>query len=480
MKTALSRWAIPDEDLEAELRAGQKPPDLVCLGCAAKADLVRVVYPALARLRRDLRGRTPLKFQPRDDVYVFETDGRVRVDRRTYGVGDLLAGKAPVADDVRRIAPQGLILLASLTALPKEEDFYRAMRSFLEAASAANVPFTVGKGHTVQISKTPEQRFVLADFLSFGPGTLYGVANNDTISHIDPNLAHASWITVFVALNNALNDLFLNGVWRGIEVHPTYDSRDPADGPRIRDAFRRFADRFGALDLRISDRDPIGYGVKAIGATLVGTSDRELPLNANLEEGQVILATRPIGDLAPLTEFLIRQASGEDTSGVEALRRRVLREMLVPNVEAAKVISAYLPPKGSPLDAGRHVTAARDMSGPGILALEELSEDSGVDIYLHDVVFHEDALAEVPMDNVTSGTNGAILLAAAEGLHARVAADLRSAGYRPWVAGAVGRRSDAPAIEVSEGLRRFGFLRGAGAPFFQRARWVAARRLPGI
>ncbi|MEK7269876.1 MAG: SelD-related putative sulfur metabolism protein [Planctomycetota bacterium] len=477
---ARDRWGVLPAALESELKSGRIPKEQVCLGCAAKADLVRVVYPALKKLKREIPARSPVRFEPRDDVYVFETDGEVRLDRRTYPLSDLAALESLVARDVRAIRAQGVVLLASFGAQPLEEEFRSAMGAFLRGASETPSPLSVGKGHTIQISKTPGERFLLADFLSFKAGGFFGVANNDTISRVDPNLPHASWVAVFIALNNALNDLFLNGVWKGIEVHPTFDSPDPSDLPRIREAFERYAERMRPIGLEFRDAPPIGFGTKAIGATAIGLSAREIPRNSNLREGQIILATRPVGDLAPLTEVLIRQASLEDASAFEGLRRRVLSEMLLPNVEAAQIIESHLPMKGEPFDSARHVTCARDMSGPGLLALEELAEDSGVDIYLHDVCFHDDRLADTPMDNPTSGTNGAILLAADEGLHERLARSLAAAGCRPWIAGRVLGRTDSPSIEENERLRRFCFLRASSRPFFSRARFVPARGVPSL
>ncbi len=482
----LDRWRIPREAIAAELALGQKPQDQVCLGCAAKVDLVDSVYPVLKRLGAELRAKAPqIALQPREDVYIFPSDGKIELDRGKYGIAELLdpsgRGVARVAADFRRFRPTGVVLLASFTAMPKRDHLYDAMWRFYEGAIAAGSAFTVGKGHTIQISKTPDQAYFLCDYVRSKPGPLlYGCANNDTISTIDPNLRHSSWISVFVALNNALNDLFLGGVYRGLEVYPTYDARDPADVPRIKEAIRRYADTFGDLGIEVRDLGPLGYGTKSMGATVVGFTERELTRNANLKPGQVLLATRPIGDLAPLTEYLIRQSLDEPVADLEDVRLRVIETMLIPNVEVAKVIARHLPKRGEPFDPARHVQSARDMSGPGILAVEELAEDSQVDIYLDRMAFQDPIVPNVGMPNPTAGTNGAIIIACYPDLAREVLRELEATGHRPWVIGEVAGTAgaDGATILVNEDLRGIPFVVGRQKGLFDRSRLVPRRPLP--
>jgi selenophosphate synthase len=452
---------------------------MICLGCAAKVDLVETVYPVLAELGRAIRASAPITLQPRQDVYIFDSDGRIEVERGVYALDDLVAGRdGRVEEDVRRARPDGAILLASFTANPSRQAFLDGMLAYARAAGRARHPFTLGKGHTVQLSRTPAEQLIMVDYVRSGRGGLRGVANNDTISTIDPNLPHSSWISVFVALNNALNDLLLCGVTQNLTFYPSYDGRTSRDESDIRDALARYQERFRELDVRMVDRGPLGFGLKAIGATITGTTDREVPRNEGLLEGQMLIATRPAGDLAPLTLYLIRQALGEETGDLEDLRLRVLGEMLAPNVEAARLIARYLPPAEHAFDPARHITATRDMSGPGILALEELAQDSGRDVYLHDLALHEAHLAEVEMPNPSAGTNGAIIIAAHEEVAREVWRDLVASGHHPWLMGEVLASSATPAVQVREDLARFPFLASRRRPFFSNGRFVPARPLP--
>ncbi|MCZ6777653.1 MAG: SelD-related putative sulfur metabolism protein [Acidobacteria bacterium] len=476
----LERWRTPISEILSEIRRGQKPREMVCLGCAAKVDLVDTVYPVLAEIAPAIREKTPINLQPRDDVYIFDTDGQIDITRAQYSLAALLepAGCRAVEQDVLACRPDGAVLLASFTANPTREAFRDAMLAYLESAGRAGHRFTLGKGHTVQLSKSTDEQFLMVDYVRSGRGPITGVANNDTISTIDPNLCHTNWISVFVSLNNALNDLLLSGVTQNLTFHPSYDAPTRQEVQSLKDAIARYQERFRDLDIRVVDHGPLGFGIKAIGATITGTSVLEVPRNENLLEGQILIATRPAGDLAPLTLYLIRQALEEDTSDLEDLRARVLQQMLVPNVEAARVIASYLPDKGKPFDPHRHLTSARDMSGPGILALEELAQDSGRDIYLHNLVLHDPRVADVEMPNPTAGTNGAILIAAHEAVAYSIWRDLEETGHQPWIVGRVGKASDDPTIEIREDLRHYRFLDARGAPFFKNSRWVACRKGP--
>ncbi len=473
----LDRWRIAEGEIRAELARGRKPKDLVCLGCAAKVDLVATVYPALVELKEYLK-KTRIKLQPRDDVYLFETDGDIRLERGRYPIADLLAGQtSAVTEDVKRHRPQGIVVLTNFLPMPSREKLRQAFFAFYEAAARADHPFTVGKGHTIQIAKEPEGEYFIVDYVRSSGTRLYGVANNDTISNIDPNLVPSSWVSVFVALNNALNDIFLSGVYKNVRVHPTVDARDPEDVPNLRDSLKRYQDRFGEMGIEMVDCPPLEFRTKSTGATVLGTTDREVPVNQRLLEGQVLLATRPVGDLAPLTDMLIKQALDEDVADLQEMRVSVLSQMLTPNVEAAKIIANRLPMKGRPFDPARHITVCRDMTGPGILAVEELAQDSGTDIYVDDIRMHDDRLADVEMPNPTSGTNGAIILAVMPGPAKEVFRDLQDAGYDPWVIGQVKGKSAEPTIRVNEALKKFVFIRGVKKGIFERSRFVPGEKV---
>jgi selenophosphate synthase len=473
----LSDWRIPKDEIQQELVNGSKPKEAICLGCAAKVELVTVMYPVIREISAWVSKNTQIKFQPRDDVYTFPTDGAVSVERGRYPISDLLNGRTDaVTADVARIKPTGIILLANFLPKAPEEAKRRiaqSMRSFYEGAWKARHPFTVGKGHTIQIAKTPDQEYFIVDYVKTSGSKKNGVGNNDTISNIDPNLNYSSWVGLFVAMNNSLNDLFLSGVHSNIRVYPTVDAREDADLPIIRKGLEKYRRRFEKHGIVIEERPPLGFHTKSMGATVIGVTDREIPTNQRMVPGQVLIATRPIGDLAPLTEFLIRQSIDEDTKDLEALRLYVLETMLTPNFEAAKIIEKHLPYKGEAFDSKKHITVCRDMSGPGILALEELAEDSGNDIYLERLNLHDELVANVDMPNPTSGTNGAIIIGALPSLADSILQQLRAVGYAPWVIGRVeGQSKGEPKILINESLAKYRFLKGVHKGIFARSEFV--------
>jgi selenophosphate synthase len=108
------------------------------------------------------------------------------------------------------------------------------------------------------------------------------------------------------------------------------------------------------------------------------------------------------------------------------------------------------------------------MSGPGLLAIEELAQDSGCDIYLHDIRLHDEMVANVEMPNPTSGTNGAIIIACLESIALQVVEALKEAGYAPWVMGRVIRKSERPTIHINRALEKYPFIKGVHKGIFGR------------
>lgn len=482
----IDHWKISFEEISRELAQGRRSSEMICLGCAAKIPLVEVVYPVLHELKEELKAFPQLKFEPREDTYFFEADGNpAEIKRGIYSVRALLEGDRATLDrvqkDIREFKPRGVVLLISLTAAPSREVFKRAMLAYLKAAAGAvssGTPLSIGKGHSIQISKTLDDSYLVSDYIRAPRGGLYGVANNDTIATIDPNLRHSSWISVFVGLNNALNDLFVEGVYKDIVIYPTYDTRVPDEEREYRKALEMYQDRFKDLGFRVMDQGPIGFHTNSNGATVLGVTEKEGAPNENLREGDVLIATRALGDLAPLTEYLIRASLDEPTEDIEETRKLVLQWMLLPNIEAAKILHKYLPPKGESHDPERHVSSARDMTGPGILAVEELAQDSGVDIYVHDLVLFEEWIANVQMPNPTSGTNGALIVAAQRPVARKVKSDLARIGYEPWVVGQVVRKSRRPRILINQDLSRYPFLVGKKKGIFENYAFIPPGAVP--
>ena len=459
MNKPVDKWKLDTKNIAIELAGGTIPKEAICLGCAAKVNLVDTVYPALDRVRERTRNLKHVSFQKRDDSYIFESDGQFSLERVVLPLMDVGNSKSEnITDALRKSGSGGAILLFNFTPQPKVDLFVDVLSNLLFSIEDAQIDTVVGKGHTIQLARVPEETLVMADFIGHSHGNLFGCANNDTISTVDPMLPHTHKFAVSIAMNNTLNDLFIFGITHDFILYPSYDARNDEDIQAIRESLKWYEATFGGMGLEIRDLGPLGSNNKLIGATAIGFTDREIPINSGLVPGQRIIATRPIGDLAPLNEYMMRKSLGENVDDLENLRLKVISTMLVPNVEAAKIIRDYLPEKGREIDPSKHITATRDMSGPGLLALEELSEDSHCDIRIDQMNFHDEMIPDIEVTNVTAGTNGAILIAAVDGLHDEIMSRLTEAGYDPWVAGIVEERNDNPGILLNPDLKRYEFL----------------------
>jgi selenophosphate synthase len=218
--------------------------------------------------------------------------------------------------------------------------------------------------------------------------------------------------------------------------------------------------------------EPLGFNTKSVGATVAGITDREVPKNQGLLPQQILIATRKIGDLAPLTEFLARQLLEEDVSDIEPIRLEILSTMLEPNIKVAELIGRYLPGKGEPFDPERHITCCHDMSGPGLLAIEELAKQSGVDIYLHDIKLHHPIVEKVAVKNPTAGTNGAIIISASRKIAHEILAELENSGYQPWIIGKVLQNTAVPRVLINRNLQRYRFIEGVKEGLFENFEFV--------
>jgi selenophosphate synthase len=472
MANALDKWKLDDALIASELASGTIPNEIICLGCAAKVSLVDTVYPALDKVRENTRHLEHVRFQKRDDSYIFQSNGKFNLERVVLPLDKIAGSKSiPIANALKKAGAGGAILLFNFTLQPKVDFFVDVLTNFLQSMEDAETDVVVGKGHTIQLARVPEETLAMGDFIGHSTGNLWGLANNDTISTVDPMLQHTHKFAVAIAMNNTLNDLFIFGITNDFILYPSYDARTDDDNEIIRESLKWYAETFSEIGIEIRDLGPLNTNNKLVGATAIGFTDHEIPVNAGLIVGQKIIATRPIGDLAPLNEYLIRNALDENVEEIEHLRHKMIATMLIPNVEAARIIRDYLPDKGEEIDPKKHITATRDMSGPGMLALEELAEDSMCDIRIDEINFHDEMIPSIEVTNVTAGTNGAILIAASKGLDREIMARLDDAGYEPWYAGTVIQKSDKPTMILDSDLKKYEFLT-LGNGFFRNYRFA--------
>nr|WP_252900573.1 SelD-related putative sulfur metabolism protein [Vulcanisaeta sp. JCM 14467] len=198
----------------------------LAIGCSVKVDLYDTLYPALSLISNEM-SKLNLEIQHREDVAVLRSDGNYSLNRRIYGVD----GSGVSRDELERINPSVALLLLqvhqSRAASPRE--FANSIISLYRRLGSSSVRVRIGKGHSI-VSTREKAEFALVDFISTKVGNEYLLANNDTIQIIDPTEDPGSYRQVATAVSNALNDLFIKGVYKDVTIYPVYDA--PIDGLR--------------------------------------------------------------------------------------------------------------------------------------------------------------------------------------------------------------------------------------------------------
>lgn len=412
-------------------------------GCAIKIDLRGTIYPALEELK-PLLEKKGFEFNSREDAYTFKTKGKPEIHRRIYQTFD-----ERIAEDINEINPDAVISLISLGRESNiKNSFKDKMLNFYEQASRAKKRFIIGKGHSILASHSKEQEFLLQDYIKVEEGDLYGAANNDTIQIVDHFLKPSAEPQIYIALNNALNDILLKGITDNIEIHPVFDSLNDDYIEDIRKSLKSYA-RFTGFEVR--EYEPLNLGIQVLGATVTGVADVLPPSNSGLKVNDEIYLTRPIGDLIFLNGYLVKRYMKEEPGEIGDLRRYIINLLSEPNIEAAKVIREFRPRSSEDFDEELHVSATRDVTGEGILSLVELAEDSKVTVYMENLPLHnEDIISglqnDIYMSNATAGTNGAILIGGKHQVMENVVERLKKADYRPEYVGRVVGNGQAKVI----------------------------------
>ncbi len=117
-----------------------------------------------------------------------------------------------------------------------------------------------------------------------------------------------------------------------------------------------------------------------------------------------------------------------------------------------------------------------DVLGAPVKRVEDPRFITGNGNYLDDIKLHDELVAGVDMPNPTSGTNGAIIIAAQPDVARSVSRDLQDAGYSPWVIGRVEEKGE-PKILINDKLQRYPFVKGIQKGIFEHYEFVKTRRL---
>jgi len=429
------------------------------LGCSVKVDLYDVLYPAIQLLRDEL-SRLNLVIAPREDAAIVRGE-EAQLMRVFLDVENPQLDAAAVES----FAPTLAVVLVQLymAKAASAERFAEYAARLYKALGSTRHRVWIGKGHSI-VSTKQGAEFFMVDFLKTYGEEGYVLANNDTIQVIDPSEDLDSPLQVAVAINNALNDLYVKGVYKDIYIAPVYDAPERwYEG--VEKSYLAYASRLG----KVVEAPLPRRGYLLLGATAWGYLDKEPPtFYRELDRGFVVVVTRPFGELAYFTTYVAIHADEELLKAFESSvmpleefekeKRRVLELMATPNVEVAKVIYRYLPELGERFRAEEHIAATIDVSGPGIFVFKEVAEKAGVDIELFEVPLLNPKLSKFAADfyimpDATAGTNGAVALLLHESLAEEVVKELSKIPHlSPRVVGRVVGRGEGKLHVPPEAL----------------------------
>lgn len=459
----LSGWSPDATWLKEVAQAEQVSANSSILpcGCGVKLDLNDVVYPVV-REKLFERKTGVTRLGERVDASVFQ--GRFHGLHRQMIASSTTSDKLEqILCEIKDFFPQTLIELCSVDgnylenpALVKSkfENLFDQKMNLLKDLSSrvCTGPIQFGKGHSIRAGGD----FLLLDFLSYQEADVFTVANNDTIVTADSVLETSSIISVFTALNNALNDLFVMGVTDRLKVFPVY-AGTPQENQKIEkclEIYRQFYQRRG-VELEIEQKEPLDFRVKMIGATVVGETDREVPRFSQLFPRQEIIATHWLGGLSILSAYRTDFFNGRDCQRFAESRFEVLEKFVTPKYLIAKVLRSYFPKKGETFDRDKHVTFVSDVSGPGLGVLEEGATESRVDIYIDDLKFRDERSLQFHRRNHMSCTNGPLLIAAVPSILKSLCQELEEIGVDEiWSVGRVLNSSENPTLLLNPHLAR--------------------------
>ena len=454
------------ERVEYYKKLGLNPLSLAT-GCAVKVDLLRVVYPAIHKLKPQLEG-TRLTIASREDADVFpRSENGVSLCRRIYGLGE----DAKVdPDDIRKISPFRAVVVVQVYQpyVDEPEKFVDLIAPIYLGIASSGVPLYLGKGHSI-ITPFIEDQFALFDFIKINEGRVEGftAVNNDTIHIIDPSEEPGEYRQVFGAISNSLNDIFVLGVYENLRVAPVINAISEELRAKIWKNAVSFGKKYG---VEIIETPQPKRGKLLIGATVFGDTFKRPPMFADeVRVRMKLIATRPMGELAPINVYLSSivdetiiedlEEMGISFEELEKMKDKAVNTIATPNIEAARVINKYLPDYGECYNPSEHIALTTDVTGPGIYVVKELAEKLNTVIRIDEVPLLFPKAAELAtrlyiIPNATAGTNGAFILVAPETVAEDIVKDLRSKGLAASIMGEVVEKGRVE-VEAPKTLRKY-------------------------
>ncbi len=434
-------------------------------GCSVKVDLTRVVYPAM-KLLRPILTQYNIEVAEREDADVFLGDPEELEVRRALLP---LHRESDPGFRMRGAARAAVLIQAHHLSSSEPTRFASALEPAYRSLARAAPRVRIGKGHSI-ITPFKEDEFMLADLVSAEGRERVSIAiNNDTMHIIDPSGDVLDPRQVAGAIGNAMNDVFVIGITENLRVLPVIN----APSEELRDALeRKAADFVKSVGGEVIETGLTGRGRLLMGATVVAISDRQPAQFYNqVKPGMKLVATRPFGELAPITLYMVGiidetlfdelEQEGISFKELERMKDQAVDIISRPNRAAGEVIARHLPHVGERYDPDEHVAATTDVTGPGIYVVYELAELANASIRLYDfpLLFPEAsrlAARHFAMPNATAGTNGGFIIIAPESVSEDMVKELRAVGYSPSIIGEVMGKG-RPSVTCDVDMRQYIF-----------------------
>lgn len=423
-------------------------PLALATGCAVKVDLLKVVYPAIGKLKPKLRSKG-LTIAPREDADVFSKMEEIKLYRRIYPLGTSSIN----VEDLKRISPSRAIAVIQVYQryANNPEAFLKMLTPLYLKIAETGMNIYLGKGHSI-ITPFEEDQFALFDFIKLSGKRLEGftAVNNDTIHIIDPTEEPGDYKQISGALSNSLNDIFVLGFCENLRIAPVIN----APKEELREKIWKHVETYARKhSIKILEVPQPTKGRLLMGSTVIGDSLKHPPtFENNVNRGMKIIATRPFGELAPINVFLSTiidetiiddlEEYGITFKELEEMKNIAVNTISTPNIEVAKIINKYLPEYGESFNPEEHIALTTDITGPGIYVIRELAEKANVSIKLHEIPLLSPRLSEIAtklyiIPNATSGTNGAYIIIASDSIADDIVKDLRFKGLKARIIGEV-------------------------------------------
>ena len=467
-------WTISTDEIERSMQGHyiQSAEEIKPCGCGIKQSLKHVVYPALKQCRF-----SNIRVDADVQDGQFQEVKRIILSRERF-----LEKKFSLLPYVKDFGPNTIIELYStstsflkqsqkakeefLTFINRKSELIQEINQYQREKSLENIAF--GKGHTIIAGGD----IVMLDFIKTKKNALFStISNNDTIVTADSLIKTTCMPSVFTALNNSLNDLYVHGVCDKLKIFPCYavNSQSKERIEELISDFIQFHKERGVEieDLHKEDR-LINQSMNIIGATSIGETDRQPISLSNLTPGDKVIVTKPLGDLAFLALYRSKYFTSDKLNQADYQKRlNVLQTMTTSNYLISKIIKKYRPKKNESFNRSKHINVVTDISGPGLQVLEEAAQLSKVNLRIKNINFKYQESLRNYRRNYTTSTNGALVISAHSKVIENVHKELESIGLKEvWELGEILEKSDNPKIDISESAIKSLDMENIGNPFF--------------